>query len=110
MFSVAAVDVVVVFVSFGFFFSFLFFFLLVCFVLISLLVQYFSKVLLYTRNIVLYINPRLYKHSLQYVKFSVISSFDLIVGGGQVESFCYFDHHTHLITHSLVILFCNHLL
>ena len=92
------------------FFFLFFFFLLVCFVLISLLVQYFSKVPLYTCNIVLHISPRLYKHSLQYVKLSVISSFYLIVGGGQLESFCYFDHHTHLITRTLVILFCNHLL
>ena len=100
---------VVDFFSFGFFF-FSFFFLLVWFVLISLLVQYFSKVPLYTCNFVLYISPRLYKHSLQCVKFSVISSFYLIVGGGQVESFCFFDHHTYLITRTLVILFCNHLL
>ena len=92
------------------FFSFLFFFLLVWFVLISLLVQYFSKVPLYTCNFVLYISPRLYKHSLQCVKFSVITSFYLIVGGGQLESVCYFDHHTYLITRTLVILFCNHLL
>ena len=61
-------------------FSFLsFFFLLVCFVVISLLVQYISIVPLYTCNIVLYISPRLYKHSLLYAKLSVISSFYLKV-------------------------------
>ena len=65
--------------SFVLAFFFFFFFLLVCFVLISLLVQYFSKVPLYTCNIVLYISPMLYKHSLQYIKLSVISSFYLIV-------------------------------
>ena len=61
-------------------FSFLsFFFLLVCFVVISLLVQYISNVPLYTCNIVLYISPRLYKHSLLSAKLSVISSFYLKV-------------------------------
>ena len=62
-------------------FSFLsFFFLLVCFVVISLLVQYISNVPLYACNIVLYISPRLYKRSLLYAKLSVISSFYLKVG------------------------------
>ena len=89
-------------------FSFLF--LLVCFLLISLLVQYISNVPLYTFNIVLYISPRLWKHSLLYVKLSTISLFYSKVGGGQLESFRYFDHHRHLITHTVVILFCNHLL
>ena len=61
-------------------FSFLSFFLLVCFVVISLLVQYISNVPLCTCNIVLYISPRLYKRSLLYAKLSVISSFYLKVG------------------------------
>ena len=75
------------------FFSFLsvfFFFWLVCFVLISLLVHYINDVPLY-KYIVLYSSPTLYKHSLLYVKLSVISSFHLKVGGGQLESFRYFD-------------------
>ena len=93
----AAVDVV--------FFSFSFFFLVVCFVLISLLAQYIHV----QCNIVLCISPRLYKYLL-YVKLSVISSFYLKIGGGQIGSLRYFDHHTHLITRTVVILFCNHLL
>ena len=38
-------------------------------------------------------SPRLYKHSL--LELSVISSFHLKVGGGQLESFCYFNLHAH---------------
>ena len=70
-------------------FSF-FFFWLVCFVLISFLVHYIYNVPLY-KYIVLYSRPTLYKHSLLYVKLSVISSFHLKVGGCQLESFRYFD-------------------
>ena len=90
VFAVAAVDVVVVCLFF-----FFFFFLLACFVLIYFLVHYISNLPLYTCNIVPYISPTLYKHStviyILYVKLSVISSFHLKVGGGQLESFRYFD-------------------
>ena len=90
------------------------FFLLVCFVLISLLVPYISNVPLYRRNIVLYIRPRPYKHSQIYVKLSVISLFYLKVGGGQLESFHYFDHHTHFITRNVqlfyfAIIYCDYI-
>ena len=32
------------------------------------------------------------------------------VDGGQLESFCYFDHHTHFLTCIVIILSCNHVL
>ena len=28
--------------------------------------------------------------------------------GGQLESFCYFDHHTHFLARIVIILSCNH--
>ena len=34
----------------------------------------------------------------------------LKVGGGQLERLCYFDHHTHFITRTVIILPCNHVL
>ena len=34
----------------------------------------------------------------------------LKVGGGQLESLRYFDHHTHFIICTVIILSCNHLL
>ena len=70
----------------------------------------FARGLTYLYHIVLYVSPRLYKHSLRYVKLSVISWFYLKVGGGQLESFRYFDRHTYFIARAVVILFCNHLL
>ena len=34
----------------------------------------------------------------------------LKVDGGQLESLRYFDHHTHFITRTVIILSCNHVL
>ena len=34
----------------------------------------------------------------------------LKVDGGQLESLCYFDHHTHFLTCIVIILSCNHVL
>ena len=50
-------------------------------------------------NSLLYINPRLYKH-LHLLIFNKAQCHFLVyfkVGGGQLESLCYFDHHTHFI-------------
>ena len=72
-----------------------------CFVfaVAAVVVVFFSLSLLvcflvcFLYHIVLYISPRLYKHSLLYVNLSVISWFYLKVGDGQLESFRCFDHH-----------------
>ena len=51
-------------------------------------------------NSLLYINPRLYKHLLHLLIFNKAQCHFLVyfkVGGGQLESLCYFDHHTHFI-------------
>ena len=72
--------------------------------------EFWINELMPTFKKVLYISPRLYKHSLLHVKLSVLSLFYLKVGGGQLESLRYFDHHTHLITGTVIILFCNRLL
>ena len=51
-------------------------------------------------NSLLYINPRLYKHLLYLLIFNKAQCHFLVyfkVGGGQLESLCYFDHHTHFI-------------
>ena len=51
-------------------------------------------------SLLLYINPRLYKHLLHLLIFNKAQCHFLVyfkVGGGQLESLCYFDHHTHFI-------------
>ena len=51
-------------------------------------------------NSLLYINPRLYKHLLHLLIFNEAQCHFLVyfkVGGGQLESLRYFDHHTHFI-------------
>ena len=57
-------------------------------------------------NSLLYINPRLYKHLLHLLIFNKAQCHFLVyfkVGGGQLESLCYFDHHTHFIICSVFI-------
>ena len=49
-------------------------------------------------------------YRLGITRYSVISLFTLKVGGGQLESLCYFDHHTHFIICPVIIFSCNHLL
>ena len=51
-------------------------------------------------NSLLYINPMLYKRLLHLLIFNKAQCHFLVyfkVGGGQLESLCYFDHHTHFI-------------
>ena len=79
----------------------------------SLLVQHISNMLnLYTcnfffctlvlgsTNIFYYPSVKAQCHFFVYLK----------VDGGQLESFCYFDHHTHFLTCIVIVLSCNHVL
>ena len=62
----------------------------------------------YTCKFFLYISPRLYKHFLlDPVKAQCYFFVFLKVDGGQLESLRYFDHHTHFITRTVIILSCN---
>ena len=74
---------------------------------ISRLVQYISNVFnLYTCDFFLYISPTLYKRFLLYLSKAQCHFFVYLkVDGGQLESFRYFDHHTHFIT----CYYCNYL-
>ena len=56
-------------------------------------VTFFCTLVLGSTDIVYYIP----------LKLSVISSFTLKVGGGQLESLRYFDHHTHFMTCTVII-------
>ena len=59
----------------------------------------------------LYISPRLYKHFLLHPSKAQCHFFiNVKVDGGQLESLCYFDYHTHFITHTVIIISCNHVL
>ena len=94
------------------FFCFCFLFILIYFSLCSSFIKLvlfrslarFSISLTYLNlhkcNSLLYINPRLYKHVLHLLIFNKAQCHFLVyfkVGGGQLESLCYFDHHTHFI-------------
>ena len=94
------------------FFCFCFLFILIYFSLCSSFIKLvpfrslarFSISLTYLNlhkyNSLLYINPRLYKHLLHLLIFNKAQCHFLVffkVGGGQLESLCYFDHRTHFI-------------
>ena len=89
------------------FLCFLFIYFLFCSSFIKLvLVRFLARfsisltyLYLHKCNSLLYINPRLYKHFLHLYLNKVQFHFFvyLKVGGGQLESLCYFDHHTHFI-------------
>ena len=68
-------------------------------------------------NSLLYINPRLYKHLLHLLIFNKAQCHFLVyfkIGGGQLETLCYFGHHTfynlYCIYFYLGIICCNTLL
>ena len=97
----------------GLFVCSFFSFCLACPFKISLLVQHISNMLnLYTcnfffctsvlgsTNIFYYIPVKAQCHFFVYLE----------VDGGQLESFCYFDHRTHFLTCIVIILSCNHVL
>ena len=62
-------------------------------------VTFFCTLVLGSTNIFYYIPVNLC-HFFVYLK----------VDGGQLESRCYFDHHTHFLTCIVIILSCNHVL
>ena len=62
-------------------------------------VTFFCTLVLASTNIFYYIPVNLC-HFFVYLK----------VDGGQLESRCYFDHHTHFLTCIVIILSCNHVL
>ena len=63
-------------------------------------VTFFCTLVLGSTNIFYYIPVKAQCHFFVYLK----------VDGGQLESFCYFDHHTHFLTCIVIILSCNHVL
>ena len=50
-------------------------------------------------------NSSIFKHNLKQSKQTIMN-----ISGGQLESLRYFDHHTHFITCTVIILSCNHVL
>ena len=63
-------------------------------------VTFFCTLVLGSTNIFYYTPVKAQCHSFVYLK----------VDGGKLESFCYFDHHTHFLTCIVIILSCNHVL
>ena len=64
-------------------------------------VIFFCTLVLGSRNVFFFLYPsKAQCHFFVYLK----------VGGGQLESLRYFDHHTHFITCTVIILSCNHVL
>ena len=60
----------------------------------------FCTLVLGSTNIFYYTPLKAQCHFFVYLK----------VDGGQLESFCFFDHHTHFLTCIVIILSCNHVL
>ena len=63
-------------------------------------VIFFCTLVLGSRNVFFLYPSKAQCHFFVYLK----------VGGGQLESLRYFDHHTHFITCTVIILSCNHVL
>ena len=63
-------------------------------------VIFFCTLVLGSRNVFFLYPSKARCHFFVYLK----------VGGGQLESLRYFDHHTHFITCTVIILSCNHVL
>ena len=63
-------------------------------------VTFFCTLVLGSTNIFYYTPVKAQCHFFVYLE----------VDGGQPESFCYFDHHTHFLTCIVIILSCNHVL
>ena len=101
-----------------FFFSVFFVLFCFCFSFIKLVLYRFlawfsislTYLKSYTCNSLLYNNPKLYKHLLYPNKAQCHFFVYPKVGGGQLESLCYFDLHTHFVICTVFILSCNHLL